>query len=384
MRLYGGKLCTGAGSEIRMRAHEIVVVLCALLILSQGAPAQAPDLDHMDLVLRSVPDGPVARVSDTPIPRRDFLDLYKSELARVSRRQGSSQAVPEGARVQLALWCVGTLIEHELLHQIALERGLSVPASDIEARWQREFKQMRLKISPTSTKPLSEAQVLDELGYASREEVVAKVERSMLVQKAREQIITEGSIEISEEDVREIYNQEHDYFSRPDVIHLRQIFVRVRPGQGEMARRRRGDARRRAEDALARIDSGQSFDSLVRSVSDAPGSKAGGDLGPAPVETLPPFLVEPALTMSPGEISAIIESEFGYHIIELIDLVPGNDIGYAEASAEIRRRLHQQKSDQYVREYCGEIIDHEIKVKVYLEIEKTLSTNPVYRELRAQ
>ena len=142
------------------------------------------------------------------------------------------------------------------------------------------------------------------------------------------------------------------------------------------------DARLRAEESLARLASGQSFSGVARAVSDAPDKDSGGEIGPLPLAQVPPFLVEAAIRLAPGEVSEVLESRHGYHIVQLIELVPGQSPALEEVWALIKDRLLANRGEKVVREYCDVLIENEADVRVYLEIDKTLATNPAYAELR--
>lgn len=361
-----------------MKARTALHGLLLALIAAVPGVAQAPDLESMDLVLKSVPDGPVAKVSAVSIGREAFIQLYRAELARVTQLTGKD--VPDGGKVKLAMWCIGTLIEQELLYQEAVRRQITLPAGVAEQAWKEQFEQIRQRLSREGKKEIGEARVLANLGFESRQDMLGKLERGLLIEKMRATVIRDSGVTATDDEVSEHYDNEKDRFARPDTMHLRQIFIRV-SGNGPRARQQREDARTRADDTLARIQSGQSFQGLVRTVSEAPGSGTGGDLGPAPIDRLPPFLVDPALTMDPGEISGVIESEYGFHIIQLVEIVPAVQATLERAAPAIKNRLLAEKEAEAVHDYCDTLVLKDYNVKVFLELEKTLSLNPDYAEL---
>lgn len=355
--------------------------LFLLLFLASSSSAQAPDLEQMDLVLKSVPDGPVAKVAGANIGKDEFIRLYQAELMRAS--QVSGKEIPEGSRVTLAMWCIGTLVEQEVLFQEARKQAVSVDAEVTEKAWASQVEQFRQRLSREGVPELSEADVIRNLGFASREDVLAEVERGLAIEQMRGRIVRESGLTVSDEDVAKIYEEERDRYKRPGAMHLRQIFIRA-SDNGSKARQQRADARSRAEDAHSRIQAGQSFQGLIRTVSEAPGKDTGGDIGPAPIDQLPPFLVEPALTMAPGEVSGVIESEYGFHIIQLVEITPGVDVTLERAAPVIERRLLAERGAELVHDYCDKLLREDYEVQVFLELAKTLLLNPDYAELRLE
>jgi len=78
------------------------------------------------------------------------------------------------------------------------------------------------------------------------------------------------------------------------------------------------ETREEAEAVLERLDGGEDFAALAEELSQDPGSaQAGGDLGWFPRGVMAPEFEEPAFSLSPGEISDVVETTFGFHIIEV-------------------------------------------------------------------
>ncbi len=362
-----------------MKFGKTAAILAALYVVSGGARAQAPDLQHMDIVAKSVPDGPVAKVNGVNVSREHFIQFYMGELDRALERNDGA-GIEDGARVKLALFCLGNLIQVEVLHQEAIRKGLKMDRADIDAEWTKQLKAIQASFDKQGRKIDVETDVLERLGFATREEAMVDVERMLLVDKMRATIVRESGLEISESEIATIFKEENVQFSRPDMIHLRQIFIKA-PDSGANAREARAKGRKRAEEALALIYSGQTFEGVVRSYSEAPGKDDAGNLGPAPVESLPPFLVEPALKLKPNDVSKIIESEFGFHIVKLMEITPGSSATLDEATPLIRQSLLARRGETTVRDYCEKLINGGMDVRIYLDLEKTLASNPEYKEL---
>ena len=170
-------------------AFAAVIAACGV------ATAQAPNLDAMDIVLKSVPDGPVAKVNGRLIDRADFTRLYQGELLAVMRRASADQ-LPDAARAQLGLRCVGLLVERELLHDEAIKRGVTVPREHIEKAWQAQLEQTQKVVKEREGKDLTEQDVLTRLGFTAREEVYTSLERALITEKLRATIIRESDIQI--------------------------------------------------------------------------------------------------------------------------------------------------------------------------------------------
>ncbi len=345
-----------------------VLLLSFMIALPNIGIAQAPDLTHMDVVLRSVPDGPVAKVRGTNITKTDFVKFYQNELTRFE--QSSGTPMPDEARIQLAITCVRALARRELLYQDALEKGLTVPRDQVENTWERQLAVILKQITRISGAETTETDALKSLGYRDRNEVLAEMEHELLIEKRRQQVINEKGPNINDEAVAAFYEQEKARFARPGLITLRQIFVRSEGGKSTLAQKEREAARMKIDDALNRILSGQSFEGLARTISDGHARNQGGIMGPLPLSQMPPFLVDAALPLQPDETSDVIKSEFGFHIVQLLALDPGSEISLEEASDTIRQLLSDLESGDVVQQYCESLVSDPSEVVVYLELEK--------------
>ncbi len=112
---------------------------------------------------------------------------------------------------------------------------------------------------------------------------------------------------------------------------------------------------------------------MAQSVSEAPDRTKGGDLGMVPAVELPAFYREAAAKLKPGEISDVIQSEYGMHAIQLVAAEPGADIPLEEARDRIKELLTEAKKEEAVALYCEPIVNDPERVKIFLHLEQTLT-----------
>lgn len=340
-----------------------------------AAWAQAPNLEGLDLVLDVVPAGPVALVNNRPIPSEDFVELYKGELNRYQQLR-PEDTISDAFRIGLALRCMRILIEKEVLLQEAEKRKLTLTEEFVQEQWAKEVELLGKQLSGGRSEPLSEDEILKQAG-ATREEAIAQLRKALLVEKMREIIAKESGVTVTDEEVKQQFEQMHkDNARQPDRAHLRQIFVRAPRQNANGAAALRDDARKKAEDALSRIQSGRKFDAVAKEVSDEPFRSKGGDLGPARIDTMPDFMAEAARSLKPGEMSGVIESDFGYHIIELLELIPGEEITFEKAAPFIKNTLLLRKTNRAVETFCQEATKDEDAIQTALDLDRKLITHP--------
>ncbi|MFP6581067.1 MAG: peptidyl-prolyl cis-trans isomerase [Candidatus Hydrogenedentota bacterium] len=343
----------------------VALLAFALLLAVPFAFAQAPNLEAMDIVTRSVPDGPVARVGKESIDRVDFLMLYQSEIARFAARN-SREDVSDGNRVRLALMCLNSLIEQELLHLYALTQNVTVSADDVTGRTEEQLVVMRKSIAEQAGHEVTDEEIFERLGYASRQEVDEEVKRMLIVAKVREQIVTEHVANLSPEELDRIYQKNMDKFAQPDMTHLLQIFVRA----NMIDEVSKAQAKKRADEALDAIFSGQRFEAVAKDFSDLPNQV---DMGFVPVDRIPDFLREAMVSMVIEDVSDVIESNEGFHIILLVAQKGGQKLTKEQAEGTIRQQMVMQQGGSVIRDFCAELMSEGVEVQVFLELEQNLA-----------
>ncbi len=125
-----------------------------------------------------------------------------------------------------------------------------------------------------------------------------------------------ANVTVSRREVKEFFETVKDSIGKiNDMVDISHILVEVKPGE-----KARMEAMERAIEIRKRLLDGGDFEALAKEFSDDPGSAArGGDLGFMSRDDFVREYAEAAYNLQPGEISDIVESQFGFHIIQLID-----------------------------------------------------------------
>lgn len=353
------------------KSRSALTILC-LLVLASSVVAQAPDLTRMDLVLKSIPDGPIAKVNGVNIEASTFVRLYSMELARLQAYAGK-QTIEDADRIIIAMSSLRVLIEQEILLTEGQRRKLKVSDAEADKAWDDLCKEL----AGGKETPLSRAEVATMTGV-SVEEVTKRLKRSALIDRVREAIVGEAKITISKKELRGAYDENKAMFKRPDLCHLKQIYISGAEGSDK-----RGEAKKKCEDALLRIKTGQSFEAVAKAVSEGPQREKGGDLGSVPMEELRrsvPFYADVVHKMKPEQVSGIIESPVGFHLIKMVEFTPGSNAEFDKVKGMLESELRRDKEGKAVNAYClkaGESMD----LRTYLELDKTIDTHPKREEL---
>ncbi|HEX7500767.1 MAG TPA: peptidylprolyl isomerase, partial [Polyangia bacterium] len=110
-----------------------------------------------------------------------------------------------------------------------------------------------------------------------------------------------------------------------------------------------------AEDALAQIKSGKEFKEVAAAFSDAPDGIKGGDLGWRVPARLPLVFVDAAKGMQNGDVSAVLRSPGGFHVIKLVDKRAKDAKPFADVQDDIRARLRQREMERQTKIYLSDL-----------------------------
>jgi parvulin-like peptidyl-prolyl isomerase len=266
------------------------------------------------------------------IAGREAIGRDELEAAVVARAWSSGlDGVPEdgAARLQLQLAALDELIDRKLLaQQMQLEPPERRPSAEqVDAAVARE----------TARYPTVEAleQALLRQGMTAGDLWAAQQRRLTELAWLEEKI--GRRVAVLESEARRLYVEDEGVGQLPLRFRMRHVFLARRDGVGT----ERGDELASLRDKLV---SGALDWQLVQEWSeDLRAAAAGGELGVVAVDELPEGLGEAVAGLAEGELSEVLESELGWHLIELRERLEEGRASYAEMRDEIYARLESER-----------------------------------------
>jgi len=162
-------------------------------------------------------------------------------------------------------------------------------------------------------------------------------------------------IKPSEAEIRAEYEKRKDSFNMPEQVTAAHILVSVKPDSGPEAE---AAARKKAEDLAAKAKSGADFAKLADENTDDPSGKGqGGKLPPFSRGQMVPEFEEAAFAMAPGEIRGPIKTQFGYHIIKLIEKTSARTRPLEEVRSQIAADLADRQATAELERLSRELAD---------------------------
>ena len=150
-------------------------------------------------------------------------------------------------------------------------------------------------------------------------------------------------VQISDDELKAQYQQDIQQYEVPNRVHVQHILLTtVGKTDAEVE-----EVHKKAEDVLKQARSGAKFDDLAKKYSEDPGSKdKGGDLGwLVQGQTVPAFQTA-AFTLEKGKISDLVKTEYGFHIIKLLDKETAHTKPFDEVKEAIKAPLLLTKADK--------------------------------------
>jgi peptidyl-prolyl cis-trans isomerase SurA len=268
------------------------VAACAALLASTYA-AQAP---RSPVVLDRI----VAVVNDEVITRHELEDRMK-----VAVRQLNQQGTPLPPRDVIQRQLLERLVTDRVQLQFAKETGLRVDDNDLDRAIGRIAQDNKLTVEQ-----MREVLTRDGVPYAKfRDDVRTEITLARL--RERE---VENKIVVAESEVDNFLTTQQGQTGKPEEYNISHVLVVV-PEQASPEQIQ--SRRERAEQALAQLKTGADFRQVAAAYSDAPDALQGGSLGWREGERLPAIFHDAIKALKPGEISSVLRSSNGFHILKL-------------------------------------------------------------------
>jgi peptidyl-prolyl cis-trans isomerase SurA len=260
--------------------------------------APAPGASAREVLLDRV----VAVVNDEAITQHELNEQRRAVLVQMREARLS----PPPADV-LERQILERMITERAMLQFARETGIRVDDTNVERAIARIAQEN--KLSPDDFRA---ALTRENISYAKYRD---DVRREMIIQRLRERE-ADARAGVTDAEVDQFLQTAAARGAMDAEYQLAHVLVGV-PEQAspEQLEQRR----RRAEEALAQIRSGGDFAQVAASMSDAPDALQGGNLGWRTAARLPSVFAELVRGMKPGEVSGVVRSPAGYHIVKLVD-----------------------------------------------------------------
>jgi len=305
-------------------------------------PAEEPGEGGIDTATEPADQEIVATINGHPLYREafdsakeDVLNQYQQVYAQFGQDIRAMLVGAQGRIIQLGLEAeaLERLFFYAITDKEVKQRGITVSEEEIEAEFQKKYAAI-LEYQRMTEEQL--AVYMESQGYSIdrfKESGRAGVKDQLLLEAVQRAVA--GPIELSEDDISTYFDENRQQYETEERIQASHILV---------------ETQEEAQQILEELSSGSDFGLIARERSIDPGSgPAGGDLGWfGRGQMVAPF-EQAALALKVGEISGIVETDFGYHII----LLTGHEEESHPELAEVVDQVRLDAKGKVITEHFG-------------------------------
>lgn len=260
---------------------------------------------------------------------------HEVQRLRPSYEQAFTDLDPARREAQLSEWSKENVIERVLLRQEAKTSGKAIPAADIEAAL------ARLKEQYDKPEDLHKEFCVD-----SDDKIREIIELQMKVEhKIRD--IYAAAPEPSESEIAEYYEQNKEQFKSGDQVRVAHVVKYVNWQTDEAT------AMETVVRAHEEIERGAPFEAVVEKYTDC--ADSGGDLGYVMRGQMVEEFEDVIFNLSPGQVSNVFRSRFGFHIAKVYDRKPPAIPDLKDIKKQIAEAVRDQKREQALGEYLDRL-----------------------------
>jgi peptidyl-prolyl cis-trans isomerase C len=283
----------------------------------------------------ATPPKPVPPQLPDVIARVNGEDVKKADLERMIKtmEQQAGAPVPAERRDEIYRGAIDRLVTYTLLKQESKTRGVKIDEAEIDAKVQEVKGQF-------PTQDAFEKALKDR--NMTVESFKSDARNDLSVNKVME--TTVASVPgPSDAEAKDFYAKNPDKFKQGEQVRASHILVRVAPDADAKTKAR---AKAEIDAVLKQAKSGGDFAKLAQQHSQDPSAAQGGDLGFFPRGQMVPEFDQAAFSLPVGQVSGVVTTQFGYHVLKVTDKKPARTVPFEEAAPQIKQYLEQQKKQE--------------------------------------
>jgi peptidyl-prolyl cis-trans isomerase C len=251
------------------------------------------------------------------------------EILNLSHRysiQTEDSTIPEDVESK----ALDNLITRELLYEASQKAQIKVEDSEVDENLQQA-------ISRFPNKEAFESVLKRE--NVTEDDLKSEIRYGLAIQNYVEDMYLSKTT-VSDQEIQTYYESNPALFKHPEMVNASHILIRVDSQENGA---QKAEARKKIDEVAKKLAAGEDFTELAKTYSDCPSSSNGGDLGSFSRGQMVPEFEEVAFSMTPGEISPVVETNFGFHIIKVSEKQPEGTYSLEQVKPQIEQVLTREK-----------------------------------------
>jgi peptidyl-prolyl cis-trans isomerase SurA len=267
-------------------------------------------------------------------------------VPRLSDSQDQSSQNQKSKESRIRLWrdILNKMIEKKLQLQLAKKKGISVSPEELQAA----LEDIKKRNNFPTDQALKDALAAEHVLFEQYKE---DLKDQLLILKLVNREVRSGIL-IREDELLDYYKRHADSFAEPESFKISQIFFVLPSGAQPTAV---SEVRTKALHVLELLQKGGSFQELAKQYSEGPGAASGGNLGYFKHGQLLPEIEQAVVKLQVGQVSGLIQSSIGFHILRLDDKKQAQPKPFEEVKEAVRESVYQQRSDELYQRWIKDI-----------------------------
>jgi peptidyl-prolyl cis-trans isomerase C len=324
---------------------------------SPAKPAAPPEAPKTPAAAPAAPKAPVAPEPNLPKPPaapesnevavtvNGFVitegDIEARIMPRLSKLGGQlSPAMVEQYKSRMKAQAIeGMILEHLLDEQIK-KASITVTDSDVNDKITEILAQQGMSMD--TFKSMLQAQGM------TYEQVKRDIGKTVGYEKLIDSQLP--SKEVNDADILAAYEQHKEQYDTPEQVQASHILITPDPNNTD-ANQAKVQAKAKAEKLHEQLKGGADFAALAKENSDCPSKAKGGELGLFEKGQMVKPFEDAAFALKPGDLSDVVETQFGYHIIKVTLHKPAETIPLEKVKPQLEKMVMDQKRTEFFKTY---------------------------------
>ncbi|MGC8490845.1 MAG: peptidylprolyl isomerase [Syntrophobacteraceae bacterium] len=291
-----------------------------------------------------------ATVNGKPIA----MSAYTARVNRImSQLSLTGQKVDPKQTATLKTRILDSLIARELLKQEAEKKGIKADPAQVKASMDAIQKSTTPQNFAASLKQMDMTEA-DFRNYMATELSIKKLIDQELGSK----------VAVTPQEVKTFYDSNPNLFKTPEMVRASHILIKV---DKNATAKQKAEALAKIKKIQKRILKGADFATVAKQVSEDPGSRAnGGDLNYFAKDQMVPSFANAAFALKPGQMSGIVKTRFGYHLIKVTAIKPPATVPFDKIKGQIEEHLKAQKMQKALPAYIDGL-KSKAKIQIFVK-----------------
>lgn len=285
----------------------------------------------------------IASVNGKGISKSQYerqLSAFKKRAAHKGRQLSDAELTAIKNRT------LENLINVELLYQQSQKEGIKVDDRAINKKIKMFTKHFSKEPGDKMADEAAYKKALKRM-HVSDEELRAEIQRSLAIRQLIDTNVLQ-KIKVTDEESKKYYNNNLKLYWQPEQVKVSLISIKVKPDAKESEKTQ---AREKIEMVQKKIKQGEDFGKLAKTYSEGPNAQKEGAWGYLKKDKKADPIRDAAFALNVGDVSGIVKTRFGYHLIKVIDKKPAGPVSFEKVQPMIEKRLKKEKEKTEIETY---------------------------------